>query len=78
MAFTLQLWKTSDRRQSDEGCATSHRLKWSPLPPNDVCRILQHVREEKGRMGREMVILLRRAAISCSWFLKAVSHLFVF
>ena len=30
--------KTSARRPSDEGCATSHRLKWSTIPPNEVCR----------------------------------------
>ena len=28
--------KTAGRRPSDEGCATSHRLKWGPFPPNDV------------------------------------------
>ena len=28
--------KTSTRRPSDEGCVTSHRLRWDPLPPNDV------------------------------------------
>ena len=22
----------------DEGCVTSHRLKWSPLPTNNFCR----------------------------------------
>ena len=27
---TLRLRKTSARRQSDEVCATSHRLKWGP------------------------------------------------
>ena len=30
---------------SEEACATSHNLKWDPLPPNDVGRIAQHVRE---------------------------------
>ena len=37
------------REPSDEGCATSYRLKWGPLPPNDVCRIAQHVSEGEGR-----------------------------
>ena len=32
---------------SYEGCATIHRLKWDPLPPNDIFRVTQHVREEK-------------------------------
>ena len=29
----------------DEGCAISHRLKWVPLPPNDVGRMTQLVRK---------------------------------
>ena len=43
---TLQLRKPRDisaKRQSDEDCATSYRLEWGPLPPNDICRIVQHV-----------------------------------
>ena len=35
------------------GCATSHRLKWGPLPPNDFGSIAQHVREKKGRNGEK-------------------------
>ena len=31
------------------GCATSHRLKWGPFPPNEVGRIAQHVRKGEGR-----------------------------
>ena len=31
------------------GCATSHRLKWDPLLPNEVVRIAQHIRKGKGR-----------------------------
>ena len=27
----------------DEGCATSHRLKWGPFPTDEVGRISQHV-----------------------------------
>ena len=27
----------------------SHRLKWSPLPPDEVARIAQHVRKREGR-----------------------------
>ena len=27
-----------------KGCATSHRLKWGPLHPNEVGRTAQHVR----------------------------------
>ena len=30
------------------GCATSHRLKWCPFPPNEVGRIAQHVRRGEG------------------------------
>ena len=26
-----------------KGCATSHRLKWGPFPPNEVRRVAQHV-----------------------------------
>ena len=36
-------------KPSDEGCATSHRLKWGPLHPNEVDRIAQHVRKGEGR-----------------------------
>ena len=36
----------------DEGCTTSHRLKCSPLPPNNVGRIGQHIREREGREER--------------------------
>ena len=32
-----------------KGCATSHRLKWGPFPPNEVGRIEQHVRKGEGR-----------------------------
>ena len=34
------------RRPSD---ATSHRLKWGPLPLKEVSRIVQHVRKGEGR-----------------------------
>ena len=32
----------------DKGCAISHRLKWGPLPPNEVGSIAQHVRNGEG------------------------------
>jgi hypothetical protein len=54
LAFTLRLRKTPEsfnRRLSVEGCAFIHRLKWSPLPPNNVCMIAQNVVEEDGRKG---------------------------
>jgi hypothetical protein len=46
----IHLWlgKISARRQSDEGCAASNRLKWGPLPPNEVVTIAQRVREGYG------------------------------
>ena len=31
------------RETVDEDHATSHRLKWGPLPQNEVCMIAQHV-----------------------------------
>ena len=31
----------------DQGCATSHRPKWDPLPPNDVGRTAQDVRKDE-------------------------------
>ena len=34
-----------------KGCATSHRLKWRPFPPNEVGRIAQHVRKGEGKDG---------------------------
>ena len=40
----------------DEGCATSHRPKWGPLPPNEVVRAVQHVKNWKGRkVGKDGV-----------------------
>ena len=34
----------------EEGCVISHcRLKWVPIPPNEVGRIAQHVRNKEGR-----------------------------
>ena len=49
LAFVLQLRKTSARRPSDEGCVTSLHLKCGPLPPNEVGRIAQHVKQREGR-----------------------------
>ena len=49
LEFTLHLRKTSARRPSDVGCATSHCLKWGHVPPKEVGRIAQHVAEEAGR-----------------------------
>ena len=36
-----------------KGCATSHGLKWGPLPLNEVGRIAQHVRKGEGRKERK-------------------------
>ena len=44
--------KTSTRRPSNEGCATSHDLKWDRLPSNKLGRIAQHVREKERRKGQ--------------------------
>ena len=41
-------------RLSGERCATIHRLKWGPLPPNEVCRIAKHVWKGEGRKGRSL------------------------
>ena len=51
LEFALWLRKTSATRQSDENCATSHRLKWGPLSPNEVGRVAQHVWKGEGRKG---------------------------
>ena len=46
--------ETSAKRPSDEGCATSHDLKWDPLPPDKGRRIAQHDREgERRKEGRK-------------------------
>ena len=42
-----KLRKTSARRQSDKGYATSHHLRWDPLLPYDVGSIAQNIREDK-------------------------------
>ena len=41
--------KSQNKRSSDEGCATSYRLKWGPLHPDEVGRIAQHVGEGEGK-----------------------------
>ena len=45
----------------DEECATSHRIKWGPLPPTEVGRTAQHIREGEGlkerRKGRGIIIV---------------------
>ena len=46
------------------GCATSHRLKWGPLPPNDFGSIAQHVREKKGRNGEKDSRLSRKESVT--------------
>ena len=43
--------KTSATRPSDEGSVTtSHRLKWGPLPPNEIGRIAQHLKKGEERI----------------------------
>ena len=37
----LQLWT----------CATSYRHKWDPIPQNEVCRIAQHIKNEREKGG---------------------------
>ena len=51
-----KLRKTSGRRSSDEDCMTS-RFKFGPLPPNEVDRIVQHVKE--GKEGKKERLLSR-------------------
>ena len=56
-----KLRKTSARRSCDEGCATRYRLKWGPLPANEVDSIAQHVRRGDGwKEERNGVLCLRR------------------
>ena len=63
LEFILQLRKSSARRPFNEGCETSHVLKWGPLPSN-VGRITQHAREgegrKKGKFTLEFKIILRK------------------
>ena len=40
-------------RPSDEGCATSHRLKQGPLPPNEVARIVGYRNHEGKKNERK-------------------------
>ena len=49
LAFNFKQRKTSARRSSDKGCATSHCLKWGHLPPNYIVRISQHIRKGERR-----------------------------
>ena len=52
LAVTLRLRKSPEKLSKetvDEDSETIHRLKWGPLPPNEVGRIAQHVKKGKGR-----------------------------
>ena len=53
LEFALQLRKTPENLSFKSlgwrGCATSHRLKWGPFPPNKVGKMAQHVRKGDGR-----------------------------
>ena len=54
MHISLGIYLTAEENSGkpqlgDLGCATSHRLKWGSLPPNEVGRIAQHVRKGEGR-----------------------------
>ena len=44
-------YKSGERRKTSayEGCAISHRLKWSPFPPNDDVKIAQNIKEGERR-----------------------------
>ena len=47
----------------NESCANSHRFNWGSLSPNEVGRIVQHVREGEGRnegkiLGIQYVMLI--------------------
>ena len=54
LAFILQLRKTPEYlSKADKGCATNHCLKWDPLPPNDVSRNMQHIREGERERRKE-------------------------
>ena len=45
---------TAKENPSKETSMTSHRLKWSPLPPNEVGRIAQYVRKgEERKEGKD-------------------------
>ena len=47
------------QQPSHDGCATSHRLKWGPLPPKGVRTIAQHIKEREGRkIGKEGISTL--------------------
>ena len=35
-------------RQLGDRLMTSHRLRFCPLPPNEVCRIAQYISEREG------------------------------
>ena len=43
----------TQQRDSHEGYATNHRLKWSPLPSNEVGMITQHVGKEETMKRRD-------------------------
>ena len=69
----------------DEGSATSHRLKWSLLPPNDL-RIAQDIGKEKqgkkeqiGRMGNHITVVtfILKFVISCVVGIYCISKKFV-
>jgi hypothetical protein len=51
LGFVLQLRnppKNLNGETFDDSCVTSHRLKWDPLPTNEIDRITQDVVKGEG------------------------------
>ena len=51
----------------------SHHLKWGPLPPNEVSKIIQHVRKGKKGQGRTRIYFYCHIALT-KGRLSRVSH----
>ena len=59
LEFTLELSKIQENSSwetVEEGCGTSHRLKWGSLPLNVLGRIAQHVMKREGmKEGKDIL-----------------------
>ena len=74
LAFTLRMRKTSIRRPSEEGFATSHRLKWGTLLPNDAVKIAQHVTAGEGRKSGKGGEGIDTENLRCIYFSQRMSN----
>ena len=74
LVFVLLLRKTPEKL-SCEGCATSHPLKWGPLPLNEVGKKAQLVKEGEGRRRQGLMGKVYMSTLLCLY--RALEKIFL-